>query len=235
MWEQEAENWLAWARTPGHDAYWDYRDRFFELVPEPGRATLEIGCGEGRVSRDLTARGHAVTGIDTAPTLVAAAEQAEPGGRYLVADAASLPFGDASFDLVVAYNSLMDMEDMPAAVIEAARVLEPAGRLCVSVTHPMADAGRFATREAGAAFVIEGSYLSSRRLEDTFERDGLRMTFRGWTHPLEDYARAFESAGLAIEAVREPGASAEMVDRDSAESRWERVPMFLMLRLLKAS
>jgi hypothetical protein len=50
-WEDQAENWLAWARTPGHDAYWSYRDAFFPLLPAPGRRTLEVGCGEGRVAR----------------------------------------------------------------------------------------------------------------------------------------------------------------------------------------
>ena len=41
-WEDQAENWLAWVRTPGHDAYWSYRDAFFPLVPPPGRWTLEV-------------------------------------------------------------------------------------------------------------------------------------------------------------------------------------------------
>jgi 2-polyprenyl-3-methyl-5-hydroxy-6-metoxy-1,4-benzoquinol methylase len=62
--EDRAQAWLAWARTPGHDAYWVYRDAFFALVPEPGVATLEVGCGEGRVTRDLNARGHRVTALD---------------------------------------------------------------------------------------------------------------------------------------------------------------------------
>ena len=48
-----------------------------------------------------------------------------------------------SFDLVVAYNSLMDVEDMPAAAAEAARVLSRPGRFCISVTHPFADTGEF--------------------------------------------------------------------------------------------
>src|ERR1700733_13937536 len=53
-WDREAENWVRWARTPGYDAYWRYRDAFFEqMVPAPGRRTVEIGCGEGRVARDL--------------------------------------------------------------------------------------------------------------------------------------------------------------------------------------
>ncbi len=128
-WEAEAENWIRWARMPGHDAYWRYREAFFALVPPAGRATLEVGCGEGRVARDLAARGHHVTGIDSSPTLLRAAREADPEGRYELADAAALPFADDAFDLVVAYNSLMDVHDMPAAVREAARVLAPGGAL----------------------------------------------------------------------------------------------------------
>jgi SAM-dependent methyltransferase len=58
--ESRAEQWLAWARTPGHDAYWHYREPFFALLPPPGGRVLEVGCGEGRVTRDLTARGYAI-------------------------------------------------------------------------------------------------------------------------------------------------------------------------------
>ena len=32
-WEERAEQWLAWARTPDFDSYWSYRDAFFALVP----------------------------------------------------------------------------------------------------------------------------------------------------------------------------------------------------------
>jgi SAM-dependent methyltransferase len=52
---------------------------FLELVPAAGRATLDLSCGEGRVARDLAARGHRVTGIDTSPTMIEAAGQADPG------------------------------------------------------------------------------------------------------------------------------------------------------------
>ncbi|MCW3063376.1 MAG: methyltransferase, partial [Solirubrobacterales bacterium] len=56
----------------------------------------------------------------------------------------------AGFSLVVAYNVLMDLDDLPAALREAARVLVPGGHLCVSVTHPTQTAGRFEAREADA-------------------------------------------------------------------------------------
>jgi len=119
--EDRAADWIRFARAEGHDAYWAYRDAFFELLPPPPARALEVGCGEGRVTRDLRGRGYEVTGLDVAPTLVEAARDADPSGTYVVGDAAALPFDDASFDLVVSYNSLIDVDDMPAAVTEAGR------------------------------------------------------------------------------------------------------------------
>lgn len=229
-WEAEAENWVRWARTPGHDAYWYYRDSFFDgLLPSPQDRALDVGCGEGRTTRDLAARGHHVVAIDSSATLIRHARAADPDGTYLLADAAHLPFPDASFDLTVAYNSLMDVADMPASIQEAARVLRPQGKLCISVTHPISDAGRFSGDKPDPVFTIEGAYFGRRRFEGTFERDGLRMTFCGWRYPLEDYAKALEAAGLVIEAIREPtpaGGGPEY-------GRWKRLPMFLQIRAVK--
>ena len=232
--EWQAESWLRWARTPGHDAYWQYRDAFFdELLPAPGHLTLEVGCGEGRVARDLARHGHRVVAVDASPTLAASAAAADPTGRYLVADAAALPFGDGCFDLVVAYNSLMDVDDMPAAVAEAARVLQPGRPLCVSVTHPTADAGRFQSTDPDAPFVIAGSYLGRHRVDEPFERDGLQMHFTGWRYPLEAYSRALEDAGLLINRLREPPAPASALTTRPGYERWQRLPNFLHLRAVK--
>ena len=61
------------------------------------------------------------------------------------------------------------------------------------------------------------------------------MTFHSWGHPLETYARAFEDAGLLIETLREPEQREDIVSADPTEARWRRLPMFLFLRLRKAS
>ena len=151
-----------------------------------------------------------------------------------MADMGALPFADAVFDVVVAYNSLMDVEDMPGAVAEASRVLALSGRLCICVTHPVADAGTFAERSADAPFTLTGSYLEERPFEGTFERAGLRMVFSGRAYPLESYARALEDAGLLIEILREPAVPEEVLRRDPAEARWTRIPNFLWLRAVKA-
>jgi SAM-dependent methyltransferase len=220
-WEREAERWTAWARAPDHDEYWrSSGPAFFELLPPPGRRTLDVGCGEGRLARDLTALGHRVVGVDAAPTMIRFAREADPRGEYHVCDAAALPFDDASFDLVVAFNSLMDVDDMPGAVRETARVLAQGGRLCVCVTHPLRDAGRIVGRDERSPFVVDRPYFGRNRFAATVERGGYEMTFKGWTYPLEAYARAFEQSGLVIEALREPP------DPDRP------VPNFLLIRAL---
>ncbi|MFD9734735.1 class I SAM-dependent methyltransferase [Umezawaea sp. NPDC059074] len=192
-WDEQSANWIAWVRRPGFDSYWTYREDFFALVPAPGFATLDFGCGEGRVSRDLVHRGHRVTAFDGSAGMVEAAREADPEGTYLVADAAALPFDDDSFDLVVAYNVLMDVDDVEAAVGEAARVLMPGGRLCLSITHPITNPGE-----------RDSPYLESTRFSEAVVRDGLPMVFGGWSHPLSHYTGALEKAGLLIEALREP-------------------------------
>lgn len=225
--EDRASDWIRFARTEGHDSYWRYRDAFFDLLPPAPARVLEVGCGEGRVARDLAGRGYAVTGLDIAPSLVAAAAEADPRSEYVVGDASALPFADGSFDLLVSYNSLIDIDDMRAAVAEAGRVLRAGGHFCACVPHPFSEAGEFTGAEADAPFVVEGSYLAESAYELVSERNGIRFGFASHRYPLEAYSRALEDAGLAIEALREPplpGAGAH---------RRTRIPLFLLWRAAK--
>jgi SAM-dependent methyltransferase len=166
-----------------------------------------------------------VVGLDASPTLVQAARKEHPDGEYVVGLAEALPFAEASFDLVVAYNSLMDVDDMPGAVGEVARVLESSGRLCACIVHPIAFAGEWTGDERDPAFVITGSYLKPGAWNETQERDGLRMTFHNLRYPLQDYSRALEDAGFLIEALREPA--------HPTLPRWSRLPGVLLFRALK--
>src|SRR5205809_3093463 len=103
-WEQHAPDWVRWAREPDHDSYWRFhRDRFLELVPPPGRLTLDIGCGEGRLTRDLTALGHRTIGIDASEGMIDAARAESPELELLHADAAHLPLDEGVADLAVAF------------------------------------------------------------------------------------------------------------------------------------
>ena len=76
--------------------------------------------------------------------------------QVIVADAASLPFDDGVADLAVAFMSLHDVDDMPAAVGEMSRVLGPGGVLCLAIVHPINSAGQFNGRKEDARFTIDG-------------------------------------------------------------------------------
>jgi SAM-dependent methyltransferase len=232
-WEEHAEAFIAWAREPGHDSYWRFhRDAFLSLVPAAGRRTLDLGCGEGRLSRDLKARGHDVVGIDASPTMVAAARDMDPEIETHLADAAALPFADGAFDCVAAFMSLQDVDDLRGAIRESARVLEPGGRLCVATVHPINSAGRFLSDDPASPLVIEGSYLEPFRYEEKVERDGLEMTFISDHRPLQAYTEALADTGLLIERVREPAMpESGMVGERSR--RWQRIPLFLHARAVK--
>jgi ubiquinone/menaquinone biosynthesis C-methylase UbiE len=218
-WETEAANWIAWARKPGHDSYWRFhRDQFLPRLPPPGTLTLDIGCGEGRLTRDLASLGHRVIGIDASPTMLAAAREADPEGEYVEGDLARLPFEDGVADLAVAFMSLMEVADIRGAAAEIARVLEPGGALAVAVVHPLNSA--MLPHDEDGRFTIK-AYRTPHAYSDSIESDGLQMTFRSFHFSLDDYWRAIRDAGFVIEELREV--------YDDAHPRWREVPIFLHL------
>jgi SAM-dependent methyltransferase len=227
-WSDVAAQWIAWARAPNHDAFWAYHDALRAFIgPGTGKA-LDVGCGEGRLSRELKTLGYRMTACDAVADLVAAAREANSADDYAVAPVTRLPFADASFDRVFAYNLLMDVADVPAAVREIRRVLRPDGELMVSVVHPFSDRGRFDGDAPDAPFVVSGSYFGVERFEGVEERDGLSMHFAGWSLPFEHYATALADAGLAITAIREPQPST--APEFARMGRWSRLPLFLWLK-----
>ena len=113
-WERQAADWAAWVTRPDFDSYWSYSPPFFELVPPPRKRTLEVACGEGRVSRDLKARGHRVVAVDSSPTLIGMARQADPPSPTCDVTP-PLPFDDGSFEIVVFDYSLMDFDEWKPA------------------------------------------------------------------------------------------------------------------------
>jgi SAM-dependent methyltransferase len=236
-WESQARHWAAFARTPGYDSWHDHTNvpALLELLPAPGRRTLDLGCGEGRLGRFLQSLGHQVTGVDAAPTMVRLAASHDSPAPAVVGDAAALPFADETFDLVVAYMCLHDIDRMTDAVAEASRVLERGGRLCLAIPHPVNSAGSFEGRDGGAPFVIDGSYLEPRPADWSASRGGVALTFHSEHRPLQAYSRALEAAGLLIEAIREPAAPDQVVRDDPDYHRWQRIPLFLHMRAVRAA
>jgi SAM-dependent methyltransferase len=234
-WDSEAGNWADFTRTPGHDRAHEQINlpALLDLLPTAGRRTLDLACGEGRLSRSLQTRRHNVVGADASPTMVRFAATHQNPAPVVLADATRLPFAEGAFDLVVAYMCLHDIDDMPGAVAEAARVLQNEGRFCAAIPHPTSTAGSFQGRDATAPFVISGSYLDRAPLRMVADRGGVRLTFHSEHRPLETYFEALATAGLLTETIREIPATDDFIARHPDAARWRRIPLFLHLRAIK--
>ncbi len=113
-------------RAPGHLAA--YEAALAAVSAAPARA-LDLGTGTGDGARELARRfpEAVVVGADLAPAMVAEARRKTPPElaervTFVEADAAELPFADASFDLVGLANMIPFFDELR-------RVLAPGGAL----------------------------------------------------------------------------------------------------------
>jgi SAM-dependent methyltransferase len=205
-WDRRADAWIEWAQRPGHDGFWDgtWPELVAVLPPRPG-LMVEIGCGEGRVGRQLQDLGHRVIGVERSPTLARAAASHATPIVVIQGDAARLPLRDQCVDTAVACMSLLDIDDLASAVNEIGRVVRPGGHLCVALVHPFSSAQDAETMHLDHSVVTE-SYLTERRYETHMARDGLEMTFTSMHRSLSTYLAAFFFAGFVADALREFGA-----------------------------
>jgi SAM-dependent methyltransferase len=102
-----------------------------------GRSVLEVGCGAG-VDLARFARGGAhVSGVDLTVSAIALARanfsQQQLAGRFEVADAERLPFGDHIFDLVYAHGVVQYTANPQQLIDECHRVLKPGGKAVFQV------------------------------------------------------------------------------------------------------
>lgn len=175
----------------------DYaRDRFEKVAGRQGwpyAASLELGCGTGFFALNLAQAGvldkSGIAVTDISPGMVEVAQRNakslgfEVDGR--VADAETLPFGDASFDLVFGHAVLHHIPDLDQSFREVLRVLKPGGRFVF--------AGEPTQR---------GDYLARRLSRLTWwatTRATRRGPLRGWSRPQQELDASSEAA--ALEAV----------------------------------
>jgi ubiquinone/menaquinone biosynthesis C-methylase UbiE len=144
----------------------DAWDRVLALcLPQQGALdALDIGCGTGFLCFELLIRGHRVTGVDFAPTMLerARAKAAERGASigFEQADAEALPFASASFDLAVSRHLLWTLPHPEAAIDEWVRILRPGGRLVV--VDSQADIGAAPRPQVDARLSAEYAGIGDR-------------------------------------------------------------------------
>jgi ubiquinone/menaquinone biosynthesis C-methylase UbiE len=127
--------YAAWG---GGHAGWRHRyiDRAVELGVSPPATALDLGCGTGQHATGyLIERGFEVTAVDLSARSIDVARREVPDGRFIVGDMTSIVLPETSFDLIVAFYSIIHVPRVEHAQLLARVVtwLRPGGLLVAAM------------------------------------------------------------------------------------------------------
>ena len=227
-WEASAQ---AWIDSMGQTGDWGRQHVLdpvmLDRVKQGSFArALDVGCGEGRFCRLLKQAGIKTVGIDPTRSLVEEAIKRDPTGDYEIGKAEFLPFDAASFDLVISYLTLLDIDDIRNSIKEMARVLGPNGVLLV------ANLNSFFTANGTKGWVTDkhgepvhypiDHYLDE--IHEWVEWDGIRV--KNWHRPLSVYMQAFLECGLTLSYFDEPRPQSGDLAK---QARYNRMPWYCVM------
>jgi ubiquinone/menaquinone biosynthesis C-methylase UbiE len=205
----------------------------------PADRVLDLGCGTGIVARLLRERlggGATITGVDASAEMIATARALAPELAFHEGNAMKLPFGDASFELVISQQMLQFVPDRAAALRELRRVLVPGGRFVAATwrarhEQPLYEVlGQIAERHLGTAnekrFSLgDDAALRAMLAEAGFAHIGVEVVtrtdrFREFPYRLSALAANFDLSSLsaAEREARLTALEAESIEASTAFS-----------------
>ena len=203
LWNNSADAWISHLSTRGDQSRRFLDPRVWQILGDVnGKKALDIGCGEGRFSRQLAEQGAIATGIDPTPKLFQRAAELGGGATFINCGAENLPFADDSFDVALFYLVLIDIEPMAPAIKEAFRVLKPGGQCIVANLTSMNTASdRFweLDSEGNKIGWLMDNYADERQI--TSEWNGIKI--HNYHRPLGIYFRTFLAAGFTLQSFEE--------------------------------
>jgi SAM-dependent methyltransferase len=233
LWEAHADWWID-GFTEGADP--EYVEQILPLAVDElsgfGRV-LDVGCGDGQISRLLAGSGARVMGIDPTWNQIRIAHERGGGAAYVRSGAAELPFADGSFDAAVACLVFEHIDDVDAAITEVARVVRPGGRFSFFLNHPLLQTpGSYwiddHTVEPPEQYWRVGPYLAEQSFVEQVE---LGVYIRFVHRPLSRYLNALADHGLVLEHMIEPTPPAGFLARAEEYAAAAAIPRLLYLRL----
>lgn len=231
-WDASAQAWIDTVQGDSNRKFVLDGPMLAECGDVSGRRVLDVGCGEGRFCRMLAERGAIVTGVDPTVPLIEAARTSDSRGDYRVAGGESLPFENATFDLVVSYLVLIDIPDFRGAIAEMARVVKPGGKVVVANLQSFAT-----TRELPWVRNADGEKIHFA-VDNYNDEVGMDVAWNGisiinYHRPLGSYLNCFIENGLILTKFLEPVPSEEAIAQAPAIADYKRVPIMCVMTWLK--
>ena len=173
------------------------------LLGDGSGRLLDVGCGGGAHALEFAERGWKVMGVDISPAQLELARRR--GVEVVEADAAALPFDDASFDAAVSMFTHTDVNDFAGLLREVARVLRPPGRFVYLGIHPCFVGPHAFVHDRDVPELHPGYRDASYRTEAPgIWEAGVRAKVGAWHLPLGRFIQLFLDAGLTLERFEEP-------------------------------
>jgi SAM-dependent methyltransferase len=229
LWEKGAD-W--WQRNFTEGADPEYEEQILPLVEHyvrGARRVLDIGCGEGQVSRRLASQGAEVVGLDVTESQIRRAYDRGGLSGYLQACAHQLPCRDADFDTVVLCLAIEHIEPFEAVIQEVARVLTPGGRFLLLLVHPLLQSpgsGWVEVVDSDEHFWRVGSYLDDDIATDQVG-PGIDLTFIH--RPLSRYVHEMGRYGLLIDDMVEPAPPPSIIQETGGYPDAGSIPRLLLV------
>lgn len=233
LWEEHARWWID-GFTAGADP--EYEEQILPLAAAELAGfdrVLDIGCGDGQLSRLIAAGGGVVAGIDPTWNQITVAQERAGGAVFARSAAAELPFAAGSFDAAVACLVFEHIDDVDGAIAEVARVLRPGGRFSFFLNHPLLQTPGSGwiddhTIEPPEQYWRIGAYLVEQESVEQVEKG----VFIRFVHrPLSRYLNAFADHGLVLERMVEPAPPDGFLERADEYAQAAAIPRLLYLRL----
>lgn len=234
LWEEHAGWWID-GFTDGADP--EYTEQIMPLAGEEldgYERVLDIGCGDGQISRLSAELGSEVVGVDPTWHCVSVAA-ARGGAAFARAGAAELPFADASFDAAVACLVFEHIDAVDAAIAEVARVLRPGGRFAFFLNHPILQAPGSVWIEDHTVDPPEGYWRLGPYLVETETTEQVQpgVWIRFVHRPLSRYLNALMSHGLVLDRMVEPAPPEGFLTQSPGYAASAAFPRLLYLRLIR--
>lgn len=220
-----------------------------------GKAIIDVGCGNGHLSRFFRTLGAKVMGVDSSQYMVEKCCSHESDIDFACVDITEPVTIERTFDFAVFNNSLQDMPHFEKGIKNTCDLLENQGQLLIVVKHPCfhpksVDLGWKIHTKDGRE-LMTGSGLTHLALNETdytgeyfmmddylvgdeHVREWFGKKTTSYARTLQDYINTIIDCGFVLKGIYEPAPIVE--GKEENESLYElltRIPNFIFIQAIK--